>query len=99
MAKNEQRTYQSFWEWEEKSKQREYTEKTPLLGSDGTLIAKGWARKNVFEYDRNRSTPNNRKKEWDFYQVSNGKFMAKKAFSLFTERFLSDIMQISMQSM
>mgnify|MGYP003441292430 CR=1 FL=1 len=28
MAKNEQRTYKSFWEWEEKSKQKEYTEKT-----------------------------------------------------------------------
>lgn len=81
MANKEQRTYKSFWEWEEKSKQKEYTEKTPLLGNDGTLLAKGWARRNVFEYDRTKSTPNNRKKEWDFYQVSDGRFMVQLSFA------------------
>ncbi len=77
----EKRTYKSFWEWDEKSKQKEYTEKTPLLGSDGVLIAKGWARRNVFEYDRTKSTPNNRKKEWDFYQISDGNFMVQLSFA------------------
>ena len=48
MSNELQRTYVPFWEWKEKSKQTEYTEKTHLLDSDGTLLAKGWARKNVF---------------------------------------------------
>ena len=78
---NETRTYKSFWEWEEKSKQIEYTEETPLLGNDGTLLAKGWARRNLFTYDRTKSTPNKRKKEWDFYQLSNGKFMVQISFA------------------
>ncbi len=81
MSKELPRTYKSFWEWDEKSKQTEYTEETPLLGDDGTLIAKGWARHNVFKYDRLKSTPNNRKKEWDFYQLSNGKFMVQISFA------------------
>ncbi len=81
MSKETKRTYQSFWDWEEKSKQTEYTKRTPLLGIDGTLIAKGWARKNVFEYDRTKSSPNKRKKEWDFYQISNGKFMVQISFA------------------
>ena len=38
------RTYVPYWDWKEKSKQTEYTEATPLLASDGTLLAKGWAR-------------------------------------------------------
>ena len=46
------RTYIPFKDWEEKSKQIEYTEETPLLAPDGTLLAKGWARKNVFSYNR-----------------------------------------------
>ena len=70
-SQNELRkTYIPFTEWEEKSKQIEYTEETPLLGNDGTLLAKGWARRNLFTYDRTKSTPNKRKKEWDFYQLS-----------------------------
>ena len=48
-----ERTYVPFQDWPEKSKQIEYTESTPLLNKDGTLNAKGWARHNVFEYDRN----------------------------------------------
>ncbi len=81
MAKESQRTYESFSEWDFSSKQREYTERTPLLGNDGTLIAKGWARKNVFEYERKKSMPKNRKKEWDFYQISNGQFMVQISFA------------------
>ena len=49
----EKRTYIPFKDRKEKSKQIEYTEKTPLLAPDGTLLAKGWARENVFEYNRN----------------------------------------------
>ena len=48
-----ERTYKSYWEWEAPSKQTEYTEATPLLSPDGTLLAKGWARHNVFDYNRN----------------------------------------------
>ncbi len=72
---NTEKTYKNFMQWQEKSKQTEYTESTPLLSADGTLIAKGWARKNVFDYDRSLSKPNKRKKEWDFYQISNGRYM------------------------
>lgn len=77
-----ERTYVPFNEWKEKSKQTEYTESTPLLNSDGTLNAKGWARKNVFEYDRNLVKSNLiSRKEWDFYQVSNGKYMVQLSFA------------------
>ncbi len=48
MSKELTRTYIPFCDWKEKSKQIEYTEKTPLLDSDGKLLAKGWARKMFF---------------------------------------------------
>ena len=77
-----ERTYVPFWDWKEKSKQTEYTESTPLLNADGTLNAKGWARHNVFEYDRNLvKTGVMSRKEWDFYQVSNGKMMVQLSFA------------------
>ncbi len=81
MDKETKRTYRSFTEWKEKSKQTEYTEETPLLASDGTLLAKGWARKNFFTYDRYASKPALRKKEWDFYQVVNDRFLAQVSFA------------------
>ena len=52
MSKETLRTYQTYKNWKCKSKQTEYTEETPLLASDGTLLAKGWARHNVFDYNR-----------------------------------------------
>ena len=61
MSAEMKRTYKNYTEWKERSKQTEYTEKTPLLASDGTLLAKGWARKNVFDYERSFSKPNKRK--------------------------------------
>ena len=75
MSKEIKRTYTPFTEWKEKSKQREYTTPTPLLNSDGTLNAKGWARHNVFEYDRNlvRRERLISQKEWDYYTVTDGK--------------------------
>ena len=81
MSTEMERTYKSFTEWKESSKQTEHTENTPLLASDGTLLAKGWARKNVFDYESSFSKPNKRKKEWDFYQISNGKYMVQISFA------------------
>ena len=81
MSQELKRTYSNYLEWEEKSKQTEYTEKTPLLDADGNLLAKGWARHNVFDYERSFSKPNKRKKEWDFYQISNGKYMVQINFA------------------
>lgn len=77
------RTYVPYWDWKEKSKQTEYTEATPLLNKDGTLNAKGWARHNVFDYDRTlvkKGSPMS-KKEWDFYQIADGKFMLQLSFA------------------
>ncbi len=81
MSNETKRTYVPFNEWAQPSKQTEYTEKTPLLSSDGTLLAKGWARHNVFDYERSFSTPKMRKKEWDFYQISDGKYMVQLSFA------------------
>ena len=79
MSQELKRTYSNYTEWEEKSKQTEYTEKTPLLDAEGNLLAKGWARHNVFDYERSFSKPNKRKKEWDFYQISDGRYMVQIA--------------------
>ena len=56
------------------NKQIEYTEFTPLLDKKGNLIAKGWARHNLFEYKRDLCKPRWRLKEWDFHQVSDGRY-------------------------
>lgn len=75
------RTYKSWLETDFRSAQREYTEPTPLLAPDGTLLAKGWARHNVFDYDRTRVRHALRRKEWDFYQLSNGRYMVQISFA------------------
>ena len=75
------RTYPSWIEGQLNSKQTEYTAPTKLLGDDGKLLAPGWARHNVFEYEREKAKPVNRKKEWDFYQISNGEFMVQISFA------------------
>lgn len=64
-----------------KSAQKEYTEPTKLLDRNGTLLSPGWARHNVFEYDRNDVNKKLRRKEWDFYQISNGKLMVQLSFA------------------
>ena len=56
------------------NKQVEYTSSTPLLDANGNLIAKGWARHNVFEYKRELVKPRWRLKEWDFHQISDGQY-------------------------
>lgn len=48
------RTYTPWQDWKHPSKQTEYTEPTTLLAEDGTLLSPGWARHNVFDYDRDR---------------------------------------------
>ena len=67
-----ERTYKSWLDGDFQSEQKEYAAPTPLLGSDGTLLAAGWARRNVFDYDRDRVKKPLRRKEWDFYQISDG---------------------------
>ena len=76
-----ERTYKSWLESDFHSEQREYTEPTELLAPDGTLLASGWARRNVFAYDRNRVRHPLRRKEWDFYQISDGRRMAQISFA------------------
>ena len=85
MSQEMQRTYVPFKDWKEKSAQTEYTESTPLLASDGTLLAKGWARHNVFDYDRTRVKAGAiSRKEWDFYQISDGNYMLQLSFANIT---------------
>lgn len=82
MSKELPRTYIPFSEWKEKSKQREYTEETPLLNPDGTLNAKGWARRNVFTYDRSLVKHGLiSRKEWDFYTITDGKVQLLISFA------------------
>lgn len=81
MSDKTKRTYPSWLNGEVKSIQREYTEPTRLLDDDGKLLAPGWARHNVFEFDRNKVKPSRRCKEWDFYQISNGKYMVQLSFA------------------
>ena len=76
-----EKTYRGWQEWSCPSRQTEYTEGTPLLGEDGTLLAAGWARHNVFHYDRDRVRHPLRRKEWDFYQISDGRYMLQLSFA------------------
>ena len=76
-----EKTYTGWREATQKSKQTEYTETTKLLASNGTLLAKGYAKHNVFDYDRNNVKKKNRRKEWDFYQLSNGRYMVQISFA------------------
>ncbi len=76
-----ERTYKNYKEWGYKSKQKEYTTSTDLLSKDGTLMASGWARHNVFNYNRYDVKKIMRRKEWDFYQISNGSLMAQISFA------------------
>ncbi|MBR4286171.1 MAG: DUF2804 domain-containing protein [Clostridia bacterium] len=76
MANELKRTYVPFNEWTQKSKQTEYTEETPLLSPEGKLLAKGWARRNVFTYNRDYvKTGITSRKEWDFYTIHVGNEM------------------------
>ena len=76
-----EKTYSSWMTWENPSKQREYLQETQLLDQDGTLLTSGWAKKNVFKYDRDRVKHVMRRKEWDFYQISDGNLMLQISFA------------------
>ena len=75
------RTYTGYKDFPAKSAQTEYTTPTKLISDDGTLLAKGWAKHNVFDYDRTKVVPQKRGKEWDFYQVSDGRYMVQISFA------------------
>ncbi len=81
MSNELQRTYTCWREFPEKSRQAEYCAPTRMFDERGNVLAKGWARGNVFEYDRTKIKPKLRGKEWDFYQISDGKFMAQVNFA------------------
>ena len=85
MSKELPRTYVPFRDWKEKSKQIEYTEPTPLLSPDGTLLAKGWARKYVFDYNRDYVKKGIiSRKEWDFYTIFDDKMQILVSFANIT---------------
>lgn len=60
--------------------QREITERTRLLTDKGELAVAGWARRNLFDYERRAVKARGRLKEWDFYQVSDGKLLVQLNF-------------------
>ena len=78
------RTYTPWQDWKHPSKQTEYTEETQLLSKKGKLLSPGWARHNVFDYDRDRVKAVPHRKEWDFYQLSNGRYMVQLSFANIT---------------
>ena len=66
--------------------QMEIKERTKLLNADGTLKAKGWARRCLVEYNKETIPKKYRKrlKEWDFYQTSDGHYMVQLNFANIT---------------
>ena len=75
------RTYRSWIDPSFTCKQKEYRHPAPLLSDDGTLRARGWARHNLFDYDRSLVRHPMRRKEWDFYQISDGRYMVQMVFA------------------
>ena len=75
------RTYSSWMDGTWTSAQKEYTEPTTMLDETGKLLCAGYAKHNVFDYDRNRVRHQMRRKEWDFYQISNGKITVQLSFA------------------
>lgn len=68
------------------NKQTEITEKTSLLKPDGMVNAVGWCRRCLVDYNK-ENIPNSlriRKKEWDFYQVSDGEWLIQVCFANIT---------------
>ncbi len=75
------KTYESWLDLKEKRAQTEYTQETPLLADDGTLLVSGWARRDRFTYDRTKTKPQMRAKEWDFYQMTDGEKLLQISFA------------------
>ncbi len=58
------------------------TERIPLLDKDGRLTKPGYCFTNMYEYDRRAVKANPlRIKEWDFYQISNSKYVMQITFA------------------
>lgn len=58
--------------------QNEITARQKLLDENGNVANPGWCRRNLYDYNiENRSVNIMRLKEWDFYQISNGKIMVQ----------------------
>lgn len=62
--------------------QTEIREETLLLNDKGELNKPGWCRRNLYTYNRESILPRLRwrTKEWDFYQVSNDRYMVQICF-------------------
>lgn len=61
--------------------QNEIKSKQVLLDSNGNIANPGWCRRNLFDYNiENRNVSVMRLKEWDFYQISNGRIMVQINF-------------------
>ncbi|MBN2152216.1 MAG: DUF2804 domain-containing protein [Candidatus Lokiarchaeota archaeon] len=55
--------------------QDEITERTDILGDDGRVVRPGWARDDLFNYDRKKIRSNSlRIKEWDFWEAFNDNY-------------------------
>ena len=65
----------------------EVTRIQPLLNEDGQIQEPGWARRPVWQYERNRiSAPKFRIKEWDYYLVLNQDYAG--AFTLSDDGYI-----------
>lgn len=63
------------------NKQNQITNETPLLATNGQLFNPGYCKNNLFMYNKeNISASKWRVKEWDFYQISDGKYMLQLNF-------------------
>ncbi|MBQ6266108.1 MAG: DUF2804 domain-containing protein [Clostridia bacterium] len=64
------------------AEQHRITEKTPLLDENGKLTEPGYCTENLYEYDRKaiKARPT-RIKEWDFYQITDGRYMLQITIS------------------
>lgn len=82
MSKKEaKRTYPSWINGEFSSEQKRFTEPVPLLDENGNLISAGWADRMLFKYDNSLCRSRLRSKEWDFYQISDGKYVVQLCFA------------------
>lgn len=63
---------------EKNQKQIEITQPVDLLNTDGTVAHPGWARQNLFRYNRESIAASPYQiKEWDYYQVSDGRYLVQ----------------------
>ena len=66
---------------------QEVTKEQPLLDENGKIMEPGWARRQVWQYDRKSiQSPAFRIKEWDYYLVMNDDYAA--AFTLSDDGYI-----------